>query len=299
MRAEVINAEIGSTYLEFFPKNNRNGSFYFDARTAASTALILQSLLPIMAFSRGQTRVKLQGGTNVPWAPSIEYIQRTLLPSLRQMGLTGSVELVRRGFYPKGGGIIIARTEPIRYLHPIVLQSIGKIQKITGLCYSSRLPCHIVQRIVHSINKSLQVLQEYPVDIQLECLQHQDKQCALSAGCGAILTAECFQNTFFSREILGERGKPAEKVGQELAENFLLGLKNKAPIDKYLGDQLIIYMALAKGRSQIQVEELTAHTLSSIYVSTVITGARFHIEGKKGSPATIKCKGVGVENPFL
>jgi RNA 3'-terminal phosphate cyclase (ATP) len=79
----------------------------------------------------------------------------------------------------------------------------------------------------------------------------------------------------------------------------LLGLKNKAPVDKHLGDQLIIYMALAKGLSQIQVEELTAHTLSSIYVSTAITGARFNIEGKKGSPATIKCKGVGVENPFL
>jgi RNA 3'-phosphate cyclase len=171
MRAEVRNAEIGSTYLEFFPKNNRNGSFYFDARTAASTALILQSLLPIMAFSRGQTCIKLQGGTNVPWAPSIEYIQRTLLPNLRQMGFTGSIDLIRRGFYPKGGGIVIARTESMRHLHPIVLRRIGKIQKITGLCYSSRLPCHIVQRIAYSIKKSLQIVPEYHVDIQLECLQ--------------------------------------------------------------------------------------------------------------------------------
>ncbi|UCH37724.1 MAG: RNA 3'-phosphate cyclase, partial [Candidatus Bathyarchaeota archaeon] len=156
MQAEVRNAAIGSTYLEFSPKKPRNGGFRFDAKTAASTALILQSLFPIMAFAPGKTWIELHGGTNVPWAPSIDYLQRVLLPNLHQMGFTGSVELIRRGFYPKGGGIVLARTKPLKHLQSIVRERGNKIQKITGLCFSSRLPCHIVQRIAKSICKSLE-----------------------------------------------------------------------------------------------------------------------------------------------
>jgi RNA 3'-phosphate cyclase len=298
-QAEVSNAQIGSTYLEFSPKNNCTGKFHFDTKTAASASLILQSILPVMAFSRGKTCIELQGGTNVPWAPSIDYVQRVLLPILSNMGFIGSIEVIRRGFYPKGGGIVIARTEPLRHLRPLILVEVEKIQEISGLFYSSRLPCHIVERIALSVNRTLSLVSDYQVKTQSECLQQKDKQCAINAGCGAILTAEYSTNVFFGRDTLGKLGKSAEKVGQELAEDFWSGLASKTPVDKYLGDQLIVYMALAEGWSQIKVEELTSHTLSCIHVSTVITGARFEIEGKKGSIATIKCKGVGIENPFL
>lgn len=50
----------------------------------------------------------LRGGTDASFAPPIGYLQLVLLPTLqRLMGPAAaglSLRLVRRGFYPKGGG---------------------------------------------------------------------------------------------------------------------------------------------------------------------------------------------------
>jgi RNA 3'-terminal phosphate cyclase (ATP) len=50
----------------------------------------------------------LRGGTDASFAPPIGYLQHVLLPTLQRLlrpaaaGL--QLQLVRRGFYPKGGG---------------------------------------------------------------------------------------------------------------------------------------------------------------------------------------------------
>lgn len=95
---------------------------------------------------------------------------------------------------------------------------------------------------------------------------------------------------------LGELGKPAENVGQEAAEILSQIMKTGAPVDKYLGDQLIVYMALADGRSEIKVEEITLHTLSCIHVAELILGAKFKIVDEKSRPPSIQCDGLSFEN---
>lgn len=297
-QAEVKGLSVGSMELEFRPKGITGGKFLFDAGTAASTSLILQSLMPIMAFSDGDTWTEVRGGTNNPLAPPVDYLQRVLLPTLARTGFRGSVELVRRGFYPRGGGVVTAWTEPVRRLSPIVLTEFGEVRRIHGLSYSSRLPCHIVERMARSANKTLTNAGFREADIGLECLQPKDGRCALSPGCGIILLAELSTGAILGSDSLGEIGKTAERVGQEAAEPLCRRLKAGAPVDMHLGDQLIVYMALADGRSEIRVEELTSHTLSCIHVSKIIVGADFEVSSERGGAATIKCDGVGLENAF-
>ena len=132
-----------------------SGKFLFDAGTAASTTLILQSIMPITAFSNGDTWVEVHGGTNNPWAPPIDHLQEILLPTLKRSGLKAFVELVRRGFYPQGGGVVKAWIEPIKSLKPLTLVEFGSLRRIHGVSYSSKLPCHIVQRMSKSANRTL------------------------------------------------------------------------------------------------------------------------------------------------
>jgi RNA 3'-terminal phosphate cyclase (ATP) len=95
---------------------------------------------------------------------------------------------------------------------------------------------------------------------------------------------------------LGKIGKPAEKVGLEAAENLLIQLEKSAPIDKYLADQLIPYMSIADGRSEIMTTELSLHTLACIEVSKIILNIDFKIKGELGESALIECDGIGLKN---
>jgi RNA 3'-terminal phosphate cyclase (ATP) len=254
--------------------------------------------MPIMALSNGNTWVDVRGGTNNPWAPPVDYLQGVLLPIISRFGFKGSVELMRRGFYPQGGGIVYAWAEPIKRFNPLTLIEFGEIRKIRGLSYSSKLPCHIVQRISKSANRTLLNAGLKEADIRLECLQLKNEHASPSPGCGIMLLAELSSGAILGSDSLGGIGKSSEKVGQEAAESLCKQLKAKAPVDKHLGDQLILYMALAGGRSEIKVEELTLHTISCIHVAKVMLGANFETACEKGLTSII-CDGVGLENASL
>jgi RNA 3'-terminal phosphate cyclase (ATP) len=70
-------------------------------------------------------------------------------------------------------------------------------------------------------------------------------------------------------------------------------------VDRHLGDQVILYMALSRGSSVIQTTQLTPHTTTCVHVAERITGAKFVVEGHLSGPATIRCEGIGLENQYL
>jgi len=297
--AEVRGLKVGSSEVSFYPKSPKAGDLIFDAGTAASTTLILQSLMPAMAFSPGRVSVEVRGGTNAPWAPAVDYLQGVLLPMLSKMGLKGNVTLICRGFYPRGGGVVKASVEPVKKLQPIVLTDFGEVKRISGLSYSSRLPSHVVERMARSAEQALKEEGYGNISIGLENLQAGYSKCAIDVGCGIILFAELSSGAIVGSDSLGTLGKPAEKVGREAAMRLLAQLRTKAPVDRHLGDQLIVYMALADGYSKIRVSELTLHTITCIHVSEKIVGAKFEVDGEQGKPATIACNGIGLVNCSL
>ena len=291
--ADVKGLAVGSTKLEFSPRNLKGGKLFFDSGTAASTSLILQSIMPITIFANDPVQLEIHGGTNNPWAPITDYLQEVLLPTINKMRFRGSIHLLKRGFYPQGGGIVTLTAQPMNNLTPILLKEKGKIQKIRGLSYSSRLPFHIVERMAKSANKTLLKNGYNEAIINLESLQPKDSNCALNSGCGLILFAELSSGAVIAGDSLGELGKPAEQVGYEAARNLYEQLRTDSPIDKHLGDQLIVYMGLASGSSEIKVSQLTLHTLTCIHIVESILNTRFKVLGERDKPATIICDGIG------
>lgn len=298
-QADASGLVIGSRQVRFVPKELKSGEFSFDAGTAASTTLILQSLMPVMAFSGGESSVEVRGGTNNPLAPTVEFLQTVLLPAIGRQGFRGAVQLVRRGFYPRGGGILKGRIESIDALRPLVVTEFGSVTRVFGLSYSSRLPSHIVERMARSAAERLRDGGYAEAEIATESLQPEDPKCALSPGCGIILFAELSSGGILSGDSLGELGKPAEKVGAQAAEDLLRQLRSGVPVEKHLGDQVVVYMALADGRSVIRTTQLTLHTTTCACVAEEITGAKFVVDGRLSGPATITCEGIGLRTRFL
>jgi RNA 3'-terminal phosphate cyclase (ATP) len=85
---------------------------------------------------------------------------------------------------------------------------------------------------------------------------------------------------------VGEPGKKAEKVGYEAANEILYHISRKSALDKYMGDQIIPYMALA-GNSSVKVAELTQHALTNIYVTQKFIHKKFDVDGIIGESAVI------------
>jgi len=291
--AEVSGLKVGSREIIFRPRRLGGGRLRFDAGTAGSTTLMLQSLMPAMAFSAAPVEAELRGGTNNPMAPPAEYLRDVLAPMLERMGGRFEVELLRRGFYPRGGGVLRASSIPVESLKPIRLTEFDGVKIIRGLSYSNRLPGHIVERMAASAEKLLRA-KGYEVEIEREALQPGDPKCALDPGCGIILVAELGLGALVASDRLGAKGVPAERVGEEAARDLLKQLEAHAPVDRHLGDQLVIWACLADGVSEYRVAELTTHTTTSIELCRLMAGCEAEVEGRVGEPATVRIGGIGL-----
>jgi RNA 3'-terminal phosphate cyclase len=66
-----------------------------------------------------------------------------------------------------------------------------------------------------------------------------------------------------------------------------------------MADQIIPFLALADGKSEVTVEEITDHCLTNIFVLEKILEIKFEVEGEKGKFGKILVNGVGFENKFF
>ena len=92
---------------------------------------------------------------------------------------------------------------------------------------------------------------------------------------------------------LGARGKPAEKVADEVADAYLDFRKRQAAVDRHLADQIVLYLALARGPSRLITEEVTSHLLTNLWVIEQFLGPFFQVKGGLGERGEIFCRGEG------
>jgi len=291
--AEVANAQVsglrlGSSEITFVPRRRLGGIYCFDTITAGSTTLILQALLPVLAFADQPSSVTLIGGTNNPLAPQVDYVINVLNPALASMGFFYELRLVRRGFYPRGGGLLKVAIAPVERLTAIKVVDMGSLRDIRGISHSRNLPRHVAERQAEAATESC-ARAGYPT-ASIDRDSDQSEQ-SPSTGSGIVLWAETSTGGRLAGDALGARGKPAELVGREGAGRLLMQLSKGAPFDVHLGDQLVIWLALAQGRSRIATSELTLHTVTAAEVTERLTGCQFKVSGEVGNRGVIECKG--------
>jgi RNA 3'-phosphate cyclase len=287
--ALVKGTHVGSTRIEFIPRSREGGEINIDIGTAGSITLLLQAVMLVSPFCRHSVKAKIVGGTNVAWSPPIDYLQQVLLPRLYQMQYSGIIELVKRGYYPRGGGCVNAVLQPIPQLTGIKLAEAREEPSISGISYCGSLPQHVAERQAKATIEKLS-----QSNVQVENIKIEHTQDTLSPGSGISLWTEKDTNRIIGSDGLGRRGLRAEKVGEQVATVFLKELATRAPVDQHQADMLIPYLALASGTSFIPVSNLTLHTVTNIHVAEQFLDTKFEVKGELGAPATISVKGVGL-----
>ena len=243
-------ASLRSQVLEFQPGPVRGGDFSFDIGSAGSASLVLQTVLPALFLADGPSTVTVTGGTHNPMAPPFDFLRETFLPAIAGAGFEGDCKLIKHGFYPAGGGKITFNIRPWEKGkgRTIDLCELSGEPRIYARIYIAKLPSHIAQR-------QRTLLLESGLNIQnIEHIEVMDSDgpgnCVMLRLCsrrqGGLDTVQGFalgRTTVFT--AFGMRGKPSQEVVGEvvkLAKDFLAG---GAAVDRFLADQLLIYMAMS------------------------------------------------------
>ena len=182
------------------------------------------------------SEVVIEGGTHNPMAPTFEFLDRTFLPQVRRMGVDAEFILERHGFYPAGGGKLRASLRPSR-LTPSSWGERGKARGVDARALVSNLPLGIAKRELGTVFAALDWPRNAGKSLRVE-----------SNGPGnALLLAATFDSGCTVVSSIGSKGKRAEDVAQEAADEMQRFLDDGAPIDEHLADQLLLPMALAGG----------------------------------------------------
>ena len=283
--ARMEGASFGSQRVFFAPEPVRPGEYRFDVGTAGSTALVLQAILLPLALADGPSRIVLTGGTHVPWSPPADYVQEVLLPVLAGIGVRARVDVERWGFYPRGGGRLVVEISGRAELRPANLVFRSGALRIRGVSAVANLPRGIAERQRDRALRRL-TAEGRTADIAVT------EAAAQGAGSFLMLVAEA-GGLPAGFSALGERGKPAEQVADEVVSGLLDFLKAEAGCDPHLADQLILPMALTAGTSRLTTSRVTRHLLTTLQVAQQALGCPAQIGGDEGSPGYVTIEGVG------
>ncbi len=261
--ANVEGCRLHSTRMHFAPGNIKGGNYEIDIGTAGSISLFLQCLMPAAMHAPGAVRLKITGGTDVQWSPSIDYLRYVTIIALSRMGYDCSLSLIRRGYYPRGDGCVEAVINPSSLTKASFDMNHGNI--IEGISHSSGLPAHVAERQASASQKKLRD-NGYDASISLEVKDYASTGSGITLWCGTV-----------GGSALGKPGLRAEKVGESAADAILSELSYGAGVDIFLADQLIPYIALAGGGS-FTTRIITPHTKTNIWVTEQFLPVKFKIE---------------------
>src|SRR5439155_11081692 len=250
--------------------------------------LLLQCLFFPLALAGGG-RLTLRGGTHLPHSPVYHYLAAVWLPAVQAYGLSAELRLEQAGFYPQGGGEIGAvLAEPAQPPTLVELPARGTLADVGVTSYVAGLPLAIAERQGAAAVAALQRRGIYSHS------ENRPLKATHSRGTAVIIQAQ-FENTMVGFSALGERGRPAEQVGEDAAAQLGTFMEGAGALDPHLADQIIVPAALLAagllgdsrpGRTRFTTPEVTGHlTTNAEVLRRFLPQIRISVDAEKGEVA--------------
>lgn len=271
---QAEGAELGSQTLRFTPGAVCAGEYRFQIATAGSCLLVLQTVLPALMLADGESKVELVGGTHNPMAPPFDFLERAFAPLVRRLGAGLELQLKRRGFFPAGGGEIVAGITPARHpLAPVDVMERGALVNGWAEALVPGLARNIAHRELETLGQRMGWTFEAGQLRQAAARQNEGPGNALIATLEYAHLTEVFCQ-------LGERSLSAEQVAKRLVEEIRTYQRSSGALGPHLADQWMLPLALAVWRSgqaaRYTCTEATPHTVTN--AQTIALGLPVQVE---------------------
>ncbi len=282
-RARYKGGSVGSSTLYFEPGDVKAGKYHFSIGTAGATGLVLHTVyLPLALRGSADSELTITGGTHVSTSPCYHYNATTWAAYLKRMGIEVTTEMVRPGFYPRGGGEIRATIRPCSRVRGLRFMDCPELTTAGGFSAVAGLP-ERQQDIARRQSRRL------AFRFKQEGIESHIPDEFWPGGPGTVAAALFRQapvpTLFFS---VGERGKPAEAVADDAADLALAFRETKAPVDLHAADQIILPLALSPDPSEYRTSEVTRHLTTNIAVIRRFLDRDISIEGEEGATGVVR-----------
>ena len=268
--ARCEGLELRAQAFNFEPRARpAGGELRADVGTAGSVTLVLQALLPVLLAARGPSRVVVSGGTDVRLAPSWDYFSEVLLRLLGRMQVRVRASIRRRGYYPRGGGEVALEVEP-GVPAPLDWRQRPVSWRIAGEAHIANLPLTIAERMRDAALAAL----GREAAIGARALGREE---AWGMGGAITLWAESDAGLLGASRV-AERGVRAETLGAAVGGSLAADIASGATLDLHAADQLLVYLAMAAGRSSFTTRAVSSHARTAMWLIPQFLAARFAVE---------------------
>ena len=273
--AKVEGLTLRSQKITFEPAMLRGGDYRFDVGTAGSITLVLQALLPVMLAAQMSCKVHIMGGTDIRQAPAADYLRKVLIRLIERLGGRITMQVLRRGYYPRGGGEIELAVKPAT-LVPTVFEATGHIKAICGITHVANLSEHIALRMKQA---ALDRLGAYATQASFET-QILGHEAAFGPG-GAIVCWIEREHTVLGAARIAERGVCAEALGDAVGKELAADIAAGAALDVHAADQILVYLALAGGGT-FSTRSASLHARTAMWLTEQFLPVAFDVSESAG-----------------
>lgn len=303
--ADVVGLEVGSKTLEFRPMRGPSDLFERNIKIraespAASSLLIFQAVLPFLVFAGNDSNepieLEISGGTNVSFSLSYEYLDQVLLPSLESwFGIRIERRLEVRGW--SSGST--SRGSVWFRIHPL---GVGQALKLKADLDLAKEPSNVAIRDIdvsivapsamhHDLQASVRVdLQGLFPQASFNLVHVDDSKHEARIYVLLVARSEALR---WGRDNLyhGKRkGKTSKQLSAEISKTVVEDLSSevrRGVVDEFLQDQLVIFQALAEGRTSFSrgdVVDEVEERLEELHLDLHLRTDR--VKGPLGDPET-------------
>jgi RNA 3'-phosphate cyclase len=279
--ATYKGAAVGSSVLYFEPNAVKPGKYTFTIGTAGATSLVLHTVyLPLALRGDQPSEVTVTGGTHNQHAPCYHFLETTWAAYLRRMGFEIELAMPRPGFYPRGGGEIRAVIRPCSRVKGLTITTCPELTTAGGFSAFAGLPESVGKRQARRLTvrlKSEGVESHIPIE---------EWQAANPGTVAAVIFRQApVPPLFFG---LGERGKPAESVADDAADEAIAFRDSGCPVDPHSADQLVLPLTFSPDASEYRTSEVTRHLTTNIATVRKFVDRTISVDGEEGQPGTVR-----------
>lgn len=284
-QAETTGAQIGSHDVTFRPKtrikplkqridiaDNQHG------QGSASSCLVLNTLLPLLARSGGYSIIDAPGETYGHGILTYDYFAHVTLGVLRRMGLYAYADLTLAGYGRGSRGEVHMEVEP---------------SAIEGIQWATRGDLIDCRAIISTADVSKDAsargaehLARLATDANISLTIEEVTVPSSNPGAYVTLWAE-YERGAGGATAMGVKGLRMEAVCQQAFGAFMEWLKTDSTLDAYLADQILLAAVVAQTDSTFKVPRLTERFLSMIWVVKQLLPIRITVKGSMDEPGTV------------
>nr|PNR42476.1 hypothetical protein PHYPA_017306 [Physcomitrium patens] len=253
---------------------------------AAATSLLLQVALPVL-FTSSARDLLFTGEASVVISPSVDY--------MKFFKVSVDINILLRDFIPRSDSLCWDQDKPFRDVAKHLLDRQGPVVGVSLILYGYSKADHLfIDEVRNSLLESLKS-QGLDMDVGfMDDMQGMEDEAALV--CQLLIYAETSTGCILGASSRSGDHHELAKTGEfTFAAVSDLGkqLEDGDCTDEYLQDQLIIFMALADGVSEIVTGPVTDHTKHALHYAQIMIDAKFEVTPQDGGKNLIGYVGIG------